>query len=53
MGIEKGIDEHTGAQGVVRPLELFAWRKFLALGSNALEVVGVVLEAGGRHEPRR
>jgi len=30
---------------VVGPLELFTWGKVLALGSNALEVIRVVLEA--------
>lgn len=35
----------TGAKGVVCPLELLAWGKVLALCGDALEVVGVVLEA--------
>ena len=35
----------TRAEGVVRPLELLAGGVVLTLGSNALEVVGVVLEA--------
>ena len=39
---DKGL---TGAKGVVRPLELLAGSVVLALGGNALEVVGVVLEA--------
>jgi len=30
---------------VVRLLELFAWSIFLALGRDALEIVGIVLEA--------
>lgn len=37
--------KRTGAQRVVGLLELLAWSKVLALGSNTLEVVGVVLEA--------
>lgn len=35
----------TGAERVVGPLELFTRGKVLALGSDALEVVRVVLEA--------
>ena len=35
----------TGAEGVVGTLELLAGGKVFALGGNALEVVGVVLEA--------
>ena len=35
----------TRAKRVVRPLELLAGSVVLALGGNALEVVGVVLEA--------
>lgn len=36
----------TGAERVVSTLELLARGKILALGGDALEVVGVVLEAG-------
>jgi len=39
---EEGL---TGAERMVRPLELFTRSKVLALGSDALEVIRVVLEA--------
>ena len=43
----------TGTKRVVRPLELLARGVVLTLGSNALEVVGVVLEAArGRQNSR-
>lgn len=38
-------DPFVRAERVVSALELLARRELLALGSNALEVVGVVLEA--------
>ena len=42
----------TRAERVVSTLELLAGGEVLALGSDALEVVGVVLEAARGQEPR-
>lgn len=42
---QRGDARRTGAQGVICTLELLARGEVLALGSNALEVIGVVLEA--------
>ena len=42
----------TGAEGVVGALELLAGSVVLALGGDALEVVGVVLEAARGQEAR-
>lgn len=39
-------NKRTRTEGVVGPLELLAGSEVLALGGDALEVVGVVLEAG-------
>lgn len=39
----------TGAERVVGSLELLAGGEVLALGGDALEVVGVILEAGAEH----
>jgi len=38
--------KRTRAKRVIRLLKLFAWGIILALGRDALEVVGIVLEAG-------
>ena len=38
-------NKHTGAEGIVSPLELLAGGEVLALSSYTLEVVSVVLEA--------
>ena len=43
----------TGAERVVRPLELLAGGVVLTPGSDALEVVGVVLEAARGQEDHR
>ena len=45
-----GRRRRTGAEGVVGPLELLARGVVLPLGSDALEVVGVVLEAARGQE---
>ena len=42
---QTNVIRRTRAEGVVCPLELLAGSVILALGGNALEVVGVVLEA--------
>ena len=39
----------TRAKRIVRPFELLAWRKVLALCSYTFEVVGVELEAVAEH----
>jgi hypothetical protein len=44
--LRRSLRVHTGAERVICPLELLAWGKVVAFGGNALEVVGVVLEAG-------
>lgn len=44
-GLHRRERQRTGAERVVGTLELLARRKVLALGGDALEVVGVILEA--------
>jgi hypothetical protein len=43
--IKKTAKRLTGAKRVIRTPELLAWCVILALVSDALEVVGVILEA--------
>jgi len=45
MIIKRAERRRTGTESIVGPLELVARRVVLSLGSNALEVVAVILEA--------